>query len=110
VSPTDLAGACGMFPKLRLPVGLMTFKSGLVVVRDSSTTEDVVERNVLRYLASVGHGVTALEVGGQFNWSVGVAMELLQMAEEKGVLCRDVTIEGIRFWENIFMTGDLISI
>jgi hypothetical protein len=79
VSPTDLAGACGMFPKLRLPVGLMTFKSGLVVVRDSSTTEDVVERNVLRYLASVDHGVTALEVGGQFNWSVGVAMELLQV-------------------------------
>lgn len=33
------------------------------------------------------------------------------MAEEKGVLCRDVTIEGVRFWENRFlMQGDLISI
>ena len=35
------------------------------------------------------------------------------MAEEKGVLCRDVTIEGVRFWENRFGiqgTGDLIRI
>ena len=77
VSPVDLAGACGMFPKLRLPVRMMTFKSGLVVVQDSSTTEEAVERNVLRYLAAVKRGVTALEICAKFNWSVGVAMELL---------------------------------
>ena len=34
------------------------------------------------------------------------------MAEDKGVLCRDVTIEGIRFWENRFTMAnpELISI
>lgn len=75
-----------MFPKLRLPVRLMTFKSGLIAVQDSSMTEDVVERSVLRYLASVNRGVTALEVGGQFHWSVGVAMELLQVITHRIML------------------------
>jgi ESCRT-II complex subunit VPS36 len=67
-----------MFPKLRLPVRVKTFKSGLVVVMDSSATEEVIERNLLRF-AVERNGVTALEVGGKFNWSIGVAMELLQV-------------------------------
>jgi EAP30/Vps36 family len=77
VSPTDLAKACAMFPKLRLPVRLKTFKSGLVVVMEASSTEEVIERNLLRFMEEGGKGVTALDVGGRFNWSVGVAMELL---------------------------------
>ena len=44
---------------------------------DSSATEEVIERNLLR--CATENGVTALEVGGKFNWSVGVAMELLQV-------------------------------
>jgi ESCRT-II complex subunit VPS36 len=79
VSPTDLAKACAMFPKMRLPVRLKTFKSGLVVVQDSSASDEVVERNLLRFITGTQKGVTALEIGGRFNWSVGVAMELLQV-------------------------------
>ena len=66
-----------MFPKLRLPVRLKTFKSGLIVVMDSSATEEVIERNLLRYLVSLDSGATAFEVSGKFSWSVGVAMEIL---------------------------------
>lgn len=77
VSPTDLAKACAMFPKLRLPVRVKTFKSGLVVVMDASATEEVIERNLLKYIIGLERGVTALEVGAKFNWGVGVAMELL---------------------------------
>ena len=68
-----------MFPKLRLPVRLKTFKSGLIVVMDSSSTEEVIERNLLRYIISLDSGATALQVGGKFNWSVGVATEILQV-------------------------------
>src|SRR5579862_6708437 len=52
LSPTDLAKACAMFSKLRLPVRVKTFKSGLVVVQDSSASDEVVERNVVRFVAS----------------------------------------------------------
>jgi ESCRT-II complex subunit VPS36 len=68
-----------MFSKLRLPVRVKTFKSGLVVVMDSSATEEVIERNLLRFITTVKTGVTALQIGGKFNWSVGVAAELLQV-------------------------------
>ena len=44
---------------------------------DSSETEEVIERNLLR--CATERGVTALEVGAKFNWSVGVATELLQV-------------------------------
>jgi hypothetical protein len=80
VSPTDLAKACGMFSRLRLPVKLKTFKSGLVVLLDASFTEDVVERNLLMFVEGSGGGVTALEVGRKFHWSIGVSMELLQVS------------------------------
>jgi len=68
-----------MFPRLRLPVRLKTFKSGLIVLMDSSSTEEVIERNLLRYIVSLDNGATALEVGAKFNWSVGVATEILQV-------------------------------
>ena len=79
VSPTDLAKACAMFPKLRLSVRLKTFKSGLVVIMDSAATDAVLERNLLRFIKEEDKGVTALEVGGRFSWSIGVSMEILQV-------------------------------
>ena len=79
----DLAKACAVFPKLRLPVRLKTFKSGLIVVMDSSSTEEVIERNLLRFIVSLDNGATALEVGCKFNWSVGVATEILQVPPVK---------------------------
>ena len=74
-----MAKACAMFPKLRLPVRMKTFKSGLVVVMDSSATEEVIERNILKFIISRGKGATPLEVGAKFYWSVGVVMEILQV-------------------------------
>ena len=50
-----------------------------------------------------GRGVTAQETAQHFNWSVGVANEELEMAEDKGALCRDEEDESggaATFWEN----------
>ena len=54
-----------------------------------------------------GKGVTAQEAAGRFGWSVGVATEELEMAEERGVLCREEGVEGLRFWENWFMREEV---
>ena len=37
---------------------------------------------------------------------MGVASEELEMAEEKGALCREEGIEGLRFWENWIVYDD----
>jgi len=47
-----------------------------------------------------GRGVTAQDAAEQFGWSIGVATEELEMAEERGILCREESIEGLKFWEN----------
>ena len=48
-------------------------------------------------------GCTAvLETAERFGWSVGVASEELEMAEDIGALCRDQCLDGVRFWENQF--------
>ncbi|RMD41695.1 hypothetical protein DV735_g3447, partial [Chaetothyriales sp. CBS 134920] len=50
--------------------------------------------------ASFGRGVTVQEAASRFGWSVGVASEELEMAEERGALCREEGIEGLKFWLN----------
>ncbi|KAF3480795.1 uncharacterized protein GIQ15_06142 [Arthroderma uncinatum] len=116
VSPTDFFAAAEQWEKLRLPVRLRRFKSGLLVVQRHDWTDEQTLRQLeawfeeLRRVApesevawdwrAYGRGVTAYEAGQRFGWSVGVASEELEMAEDRGLLCREQGIEGLRFWYN----------
>ena len=53
-----------------------------------------------------GRGVTAQEAARHFGWSVGVATEELELAEENGALCREEGVEGLRFWRNWLVHDD----
>ncbi|KAK8255867.1 vacuolar protein-sorting-associated protein 36 [Phyllosticta capitalensis] len=116
VSPTDFERAAQMWDKLKLPIRLRRFKSGLLVVQGRDRTDDKTVASLLGWLQELhsippktevpwdwyqyGQGVTAQEVAERFGWSVGVATEELEMAEERGALCRDQGLDGLRFWEN----------
>lgn len=116
VSPTDFAKAAEVWEKLHLPVRLRKFKSGVLVVQGSDRTDEKTIQSLLAFLKSLqstspekevgwewhlfGQGVTARDVASHFGWSLGVAEEELEMAEERGVVCRDEGLEGTRFWEN----------
>lgn len=116
VSPLDFEKAARLWEKLRLPVRLRQFKSGVLVVQSSDRTDEKTIRTLLAWLADLhafppdkdlswdwqvfGRGVTAQDAAERFGWSIGVAEEELEMAEEKGVLCREEGIEGLKFWEN----------
>lgn len=128
VSPTDFKAAADLFDKLKLPVRLRKFKSGLLVVQGRDRTDEKTTRELLAWLADLkavppdketswdwsrwGKGVTALETAERFGWSVGVAGEELEMAEERGALCREAGLEGIKFWENwlVKTDGDLMGV
>lgn len=101
ISPADLEKACQCFERLRLPVRLRKFKSGLLVVQDARASDAETVRRILKWLG-VERGCMASEAAMTFGWSFGVAMEELEIAEEMGAVCRDVTVEGIRFWSNRF--------
>lgn len=121
VSPNDLEKAARLWEKLKLPVRLRRFKSGVLVVQGSDRTDETTVRALLDWLnalrstpppavdvawdwASCGRGVTPQDAAERFGWSLGVAEEELEMAEERGAVCReDAGLEGVRFWLNLIV-------
>ncbi|KAK4977443.1 Vacuolar protein-sorting-associated protein 36 [Elasticomyces elasticus] len=119
ISPSDFEKAARMWDTLRLPIRLRQFKSGLLVVQGRDRTDEKTIASLLAWLQEThqvpagedvswdwrlfGRGVTAQEAAERFGWSVGVATEELEMAEERGVLCREQGLDGIRFWENLLV-------
>jgi ESCRT-II complex subunit VPS36 len=116
VSPMDFEKAARLWEKLKLPVRLRQFKSGVLVVQASDRTDEKTIKSLLGWLKDLhyfppdkdvpwdwrefGRGVTALDAAERFGWSIGVATEELEMAEERGALCREEGVEGLKFWEN----------
>lgn len=116
VSPSDFQRAAELWEKLKLPVRLRRFKSGLLVVQRYDWSDDKTVRQLQEWMEELrqlppqepvpwdwpmfGRAVTAQETAQRFKWSVGVAAEELEMAEDRGVLCREEGIEGLRFWGN----------
>lgn len=120
VSPSDFQRAAGLWEKLKLPIRLRRFKSGLLVVQRYDWSDDKTVRQLQDWMEELrrvppdepvpwdwslfGRAVTAQEAAQRFKWSVGVATEELEMAEDKGALCREEGIEGLRFWSNYIAT------
>ncbi|KAF1960527.1 Vps36-domain-containing protein [Byssothecium circinans] len=128
VSPADFEKAARMWDKLKLPVRLRQFKSGLLVVQGRDRTDEKTIASLIAWLKLLhteapspdtswdwqkfGRGVTAQEAAEWFGWSVGVATEELEMAEEAGALCREQGLDGVRFWENWLVSlpvGDSVT-
>ncbi|ERF69578.1 hypothetical protein EPUS_01908 [Endocarpon pusillum Z07020] len=119
VSPLDFHKAADLWGRLNLPVRLRRFKSGLLVVQRSDWNDDKTVQQFKTWLGQLqqiapaeevhwewslfGRGVSAQETAQRFGWSVGVAIEELEMAEDKGVLCREEGIEGLKFWSNFLV-------
>lgn len=119
VSPLDFEKAANLWDSLRLPIRLRRFRSGLLVVQERNRTDEKTIASLLAWLREpqytfpppeddalgrmFGRGVTAQETAERFGWSVGVATEELEMAEETGSICRDQCLDGTRFWENHFV-------
>ncbi|KAM0718695.1 hypothetical protein Q7P37_005766 [Cladosporium fusiforme] len=125
VSPLDFEKAAKMWETLQLPIRLRRFKSGLLVVQERSRTDEKTIASLLAWLRETiasgsadqvtgeltavqgfGRGITPQETAERFGWSVGVASEELEMAEDFGAICRDQCLDGTRFWENHFAQFD----
>ena len=122
VSPTDFEKAARQWEPLGLPVRLREFKNGVLAIQRHDWSDDKTIAQLLAWFQEFrmiepaspvpwdwrvfGRGVTAHEIASHFGWSIGIATEELEMAEEKGVLCREDSVEGIKFWENWITGGD----
>ncbi|TQS34875.1 hypothetical protein Golomagni_04724 [Golovinomyces magnicellulatus] len=118
VSPNDFAKAAHHWEDLKLPFRLRKFKSGVLVVQGNEHTDHQVNKSIRLWMEELhaippehavawdwqtfGHAVSAQEAAEHFGWSLGIAEEELEMAEEEGTLCREEGIEGTKYWTNHF--------
>lgn len=105
VSPNDLFIAVTLFESLSLPVRLerLTTANGLLVVQASAQSEQVILKRILESLKNQKEEcLDAFTVSRNENVSLSIALFYLCKAEGVGLLCRDESPSGIRYYPNLF--------
>nr|XP_039254070.1 vacuolar protein-sorting-associated protein 36-like [Styela clava] len=102
LSPDDMINACKMFESMKLPVRMKTYDSGVSVIQLETHSE---EKSVTQTVALVtdSESLTAQQLANLIEISVFLAKERLILAEKLGKLCRDDSVEGLRFFVNRFV-------
>lgn len=109
----DLLKAVDLMQELKLGISRREFSSGVVVVQDDEFDDDVMARKLtemaeqsMKATETTVGGITATDVSKMLKISALLATEQLRNAEQLGFLCRDATIEGMRFFPNLFSSGN----
>merc|ERR1719206_1161049 len=109
LSPEDLLNACKTFDGDHLPIRLHSFAggTGVTVLQLSSAqvgSEEVLAKTEKSVTEAGGLGVTAEEFARSSGIALVIAKERLLAAEDVGRVCRDDTVEGLKFFPNLFLT------
>ncbi|KNC77681.1 hypothetical protein SARC_09865, partial [Sphaeroforma arctica JP610] len=114
IAPNDLLRACGTLKPQRLPLVMRTFPSGVIVIQlETESDEGVVET-----LRKIFYDTPALKVDKKWvvmspadyakhrGIAIPLAQEQLLTGERSGLLCRDDTIAGLKFYPNLIVAGN----
>lgn len=102
LSPEDFLNGCSMMSKLKLPVILRVFDSGVMVLQLASHSDEAVALDTYDLL-NQNTFLTAEGLARIVGISVILAKERLISTEKFGKACRDESIEGLRFYPNKFL-------
>ncbi|KAI9505658.1 EAP30/Vps36 family-domain-containing protein [Coemansia spiralis] len=112
VYPSDFVQACNKFSALDLPLRLREYPSGLLAIEDPGSASDaLIIGRIKRYIQSFGP-VTANDLAALEDCPLTLAEERLWVCERAAQVCRDESVEGVRFYSNVFVdsasgsTGD----
>ena len=108
ISPEDFLGACQQLSSLHSSplIKLHTFDTGVKVLQLESaevTSEEILSATESAVVDS--GSLTAEELARLSGLAVVLAKERLLAAETVGRLCRDDSIEGLRFYPNLFLSS-----
>lgn len=112
ISPKDMYEACRLLKNLELPLILKEYGSGLRVLQSSKFDEEVMGTRVMECFQSMdnendfGEGLSAHKFGEIFSLSSTVAKDILLNFESKGLVCRDDSMHGLKFYPNLFCTEE----
>ena len=105
LSPEDLLNACKTFDNL--PIRLHTFEKTQVTVLQLTSAQVGSEETLAKTEGAVSQsdeGITAEEFARALGLALVIAKERLLAAESAGRICRDDTVEGLRFFPNLLLT------
>ncbi|PSS19061.1 Vacuolar protein sorting-associated protein [Actinidia chinensis var. chinensis] len=105
ISPEDLLQACSLWEKFDVPVMLRKFDSGVMVIQSKSYRDEEVLLRIKSLVLkpdALRTGISASDAAITLGIAPAMAKEHLLTAETKGLLCRDVSPDGFRFYVNLF--------
>ncbi|ONI21362.1 hypothetical protein PRUPE_2G061300 [Prunus persica] len=105
ISPEDLLQACSLWEKFDVPVMLRKFDSGVMVIQNKSHSDEEVFGRIKTLVTkpdALRTGISASDAAITLGIAPGMAKEHLLTAESKGLLCRDISPDGFRFYVNLF--------
>uniref|UniRef100_A0A803NVA6 Vacuolar protein-sorting-associated protein 36 n=1 Tax=Cannabis sativa TaxID=3483 RepID=A0A803NVA6_CANSA len=109
ISPEDLLQACSLWEKFDVPVMLRKFDSGVRVIQNKSHSDEEVFARIKTLVTkpdALRIGISASDAAMTLGIAPAMAKEHLLTAESRGILCRDVSPDGFRFYINLFYEFD----
>ncbi|KAF9675056.1 hypothetical protein SADUNF_Sadunf10G0191800 [Salix dunnii] len=94
-----------LFNRARGTVMLRKFDSGVKVIQNKSHSDEEVFariKNLVTKPEALRSGITASDAAMTLGIAPAMAKEHLLTAESKGLLCRDISPDGFRFFINLF--------
>ncbi|KAJ8944772.1 hypothetical protein NQ318_003640 [Aromia moschata] len=105
LSPEDILNSCRIMESLGLPLKLYQFTSGVKVLQLSTMDNEIVAESTALLIEDNG-SLSAEELSQRLGISITLAKERLLTTEKYGKCCRDDSIEGLRFYPNLFLTKE----
>lgn len=105
ISPEDLLQACSLWDKFDVPVMLRKFDSGVKVIQTKTHSDEEVFARISSLAQkpdALQKGISPTDAAFILGIAPALAKEHLLNAENKGLLCRDVSPDGFRFYINLF--------
>lgn len=99
LSPEDLLHAC---EQLNGPIKLRRFPSGAMVLQLETHDDELIAIDVLEKVIA-SESLAVEELAKQLGISLLLAKERLLVAERLGKVCRDESVEGLRFYANLLL-------
>jgi len=112
ISPEDLNIACSRLNVISQKFMLKIYRSGVKTIQSSKCfdhfidlehfNEDTYYRKIADTLHLEATGLTAVKLAEKLRINVVLMKEHIQIAEEKGFVCRDESYEGVLWFDNKF--------
>lgn len=106
VSPDDIKDACRQMQNIPdLQLKMVRYGSGLLVIQNQLCDNEQILDKTLK-LVEQASCLTPLQLSARQSIPVQLARQRLCEAEELGKLCRDESLEGLKFYPNKFLINN----